>query len=149
MVMPTFAPVSAQQLLKNFVYQETPSTISVNQAYALIQEKGAIVIDVRSKEEYEDEGHIEGAYLFPSDALEQALPELAVLKEKNTPVMVYCYSGQRSGLVMRELAKRGFKYVMLGASMNSWPYELTSEYPQKSFKEAVAELQPLPQYYQH
>jgi len=73
-------------------------------AWPLI-EKGALLIDVRTPEEFAD-GHIDGAINIPyeeTDALAAAIGA-----DKQRPVVVYCRSGHRAGLAKTELEKEGF-----------------------------------------
>lgn len=140
-MFPSFSVVASDQLLENFQYSSSPTTVSQNQAYALIQKNGAVVIDVRTQEEY-DAGHIEGAYLFTLDKL-STYPELAVLKEKDTPVLIYCRSGKRAGNATMELSKMGYKYLMNMGGVLTWEYGLTTDKPTRSFTEAVKAVTPI------
>ena len=106
-----------------------------------MEQNGAIVIDVRTREEY-DEGHITGAYLVPLDEVYHH-QELNLLKARNTPVLLYCRSGRRSGLVMHDLARLGFKYLMNMGGVLTWEYGLTTAEPTLPFAEAVARVTPL------
>ena len=113
-MFPAFTAVDSNDLLANFRYQVAPMNLNQHQAHALLEQNGAILIDVRTRAEY-DEGHIAGAYLMPLDEIYQH-PELHLLKQRDTPVLLYCRSGRRSGLVMHDLARLGYKYLM-----NIWP----------------------------
>ncbi|UKM64811.1 rhodanese-like domain-containing protein [Flavobacteriaceae bacterium GSB9] len=55
-------------------------------------EKGAIILDVRSKREW-DAGHIENAMHVPLDDLTENVDKI---KRLNKPVVVCCQSGVRS-----------------------------------------------------
>lgn len=66
---------------------------------------GAVVIDVRTPEEYAT-GHVPGALSFPLDGLEARLKELA--PHKNRSLYVICATGGRSAIVQRLLAEAGF-----------------------------------------
>lgn len=69
---------------------------------------GAIIIDVRSPQEYA-EGHLKGAISLP----EYELPakEKEILKEKEATIIVYCSSGFRSKRVQKKLQKKGYTKV--------------------------------------
>ena len=56
-------------------------------------EKGAVILDVRSPQEYE-EGHLNGAILIPEYELEDRA-EKELINKENT-IVVYCSSGIRS-----------------------------------------------------
>ena len=55
-------------------------------------DKGAVILDVRSKKEW-DAGHIEGAMHVPLDNLTEKVDKI---KRLNKPVIVCCQSGVRS-----------------------------------------------------
>ena len=56
---------------------------------------GAIIIDVREKEEHV-QGIVPGAVLIPRGLLELKIEKLAT--DKDTPIAVYCAGGIRSAL---------------------------------------------------
>lgn len=69
---------------------------------------GAVLLDVRSNEEYA-EGHIPGSINLP-------LNRLATIKlDKNTPLFVYCLSGTRSARACVWLEKNGYSAKNIGA----------------------------------
>ena len=70
--------------------------------------KGAILIDVRSPQEYE-EGHLEGALLIPEYELVSRCRQK--LKNKEAIYIVYCSSGTRSKKAQKELEKLGYTNV--------------------------------------
>ncbi|WP_139905316.1 rhodanese-like domain-containing protein [Clostridium thermarum] len=59
----------------------------------LDSEDGIILLDVRTKQEY-DSGHIEDALLIPVDVLQVEAEDS--LKDKNAHIFIYCRSGNRS-----------------------------------------------------
>lgn len=66
---------------------------------------GAVLIDVRTTEEYK-EGHIDGSINFP---LDQIMTVNNIIKDRETPIFVYCLSGSRSGQVVSYLQQMGYK----------------------------------------
>lgn len=70
-----------------------------------LQNMGAIVLDVRSPQEYE-EGHIEGAMLIPEYELGKKYNK--ELKDKNEVIVIYCSSGIRSKKAQKYLEKKGY-----------------------------------------
>ena len=68
---------------------------------------GAILLDVRTAEEYRD-GHINGSVNVPLDKI---FSILNTVKNKNTPLYVYCYSGCRSGQAVSYLKQMGYTTV--------------------------------------
>jgi len=85
----------------------TFETVSFEEAKKLI-DKGAVLVDVRSKEEYEA-GHIEGSINIPhTEILTKAK---SVLKDKNKPVIVYCNAAKRSKQAWDFLNYLGYKKI--------------------------------------
>lgn len=70
--------------------------------------QGAIVIDVRSPEEF-NSGHLSQAFNMPLDEIESLLP--AKIKDKNRVILLHCQTGLRSKKALSALAQRGYKNV--------------------------------------
>ena len=81
-------------------------------------ENGAILIDVRTKSEY-IESHIEGAVLLPVDDINEKTI-LEISDNKNTVLVVYCASGNRSGRAVNILKDLGYTNVYDLGSINNW-----------------------------
>lgn len=69
--------------------------------------RGAQVIDVRSKSEYAS-AHYPGSRNMPLDNFAALAKQL----DKNTPVVLCCASGTRSGMAAGILRSQGFKEVV-------------------------------------
>lgn len=67
----------------------------------------AVLLDVRTPQEYRD-GHIPGSKNVALQTIEQAA---SVVKSKETPLYVYCYSGSRSGQAVNKLQRMGYTNV--------------------------------------
>lgn len=87
----------------------------------LDSEKGIILLDVRTKEEY-DSGHIKDAVLIPVDVLEKEA--VTSLKDKKAVIFVYCRSGNRSVTASNILVKLGYTNVYNLGGIKDWPYEV-------------------------
>ena len=72
------------------------------------QKEGAIIIDVRSPQEYE-EGHIDGAISIPEYEIKRKIENVIPDKTKN--IAVYCCSGGRSKKAQKLLKKLGYDHV--------------------------------------
>ena len=68
---------------------------------------GAVLIDVRTAEEYRD-GHIDGSVNIPLDRISSVEN---TVKDKSTPLYVYCLSGGRSGQAVSYLKQMGYTNV--------------------------------------
>ncbi|GIX41801.1 MAG: hypothetical protein KatS3mg129_1534 [Leptospiraceae bacterium] len=80
--------------------------------------QGAIVIDVRTKEEF-DLAHYKDALHIPYDQIENHIKELE--KYKNQPVILYCRSGRRAGIAKQILEQHGFTNVINAINLDSFP----------------------------
>lgn len=92
-------------LNKNRCYCETE--ISKEQLKKMI-EKGAILIDVRSPQEFA-EGHLENAISLPEYEMNQKVKD--ILPDKLQVIIVYCSTGHRSQKAQKELEKMGYQKV--------------------------------------
>lgn len=81
-------------------------------------EDGAILIDVRTLEEYRDY-HIEGAVLLTIDDITStSISKIA--EDKETVLIVYCASGNRSARAVKILNDLGYNNVYDLGSINNW-----------------------------
>jgi phage shock protein E len=77
---------------------------------------GARLLDVRTSGEFAGR-HLPGAVNIPLGELERRMQSLG---PKDRPIVVYCQSGQRSGLAKRLLTANGFTAVHNLGAMSSW-----------------------------
>ena len=88
------------------------------QAVRLINDREAVVIDVRSVADYK-KGHLMGAVNIPLAKLEERAGELG--KDKGKPLLVYCALGSSAGEAAQRLRKLGFGEVYpLRGGINNW-----------------------------
>lgn len=75
-----------------------------------IAEKKAVLVDVRTPEEW-DAGHVNDAVHLPLDRLQKnaSLDDVANLLKKDQIAYIYCRSGRRSLLAGEILAKMGYE----------------------------------------
>lgn len=69
---------------------------------------GALVIDVRSPEEFQS-GRVPNAINIPLGELRDQLP--AQVKDKNQVLLLHCLSGGRSGIAQQQLKALGYANV--------------------------------------
>jgi rhodanese-related sulfurtransferase len=77
--------------------------------YAQLVKDGAIIIDVRTKGEYQ-QGHIKGSQNIPLDVLSSNLSKL----NKEKTIITCCASGMRSAQAKSMLLSKGFSNVHNG-----------------------------------
>ena len=93
----------------------TSQIINCSQKEELMSE-GAILIDVRSESEYA-EGHLYNSINLTVDTIGFNIESL--LKDKNTKIIVYCRSGNRSATAANTLINLGYKNVYDLGAMNN------------------------------
>lgn len=88
-----------------------------------MQSNGAIVLDVRSPQEYK-EGHIKNAILIPEYELQAKYDK--ELKDKEKTIVVYCSSGKRSKKAQKKLQKLGYNnvYNLYDGFQNYWDFKV-------------------------
>ena len=91
-------------------------------AKEMMDTQEVIVLDVREQSEY-DSGHIPGAVLLPVGAIDEDTAA-EVIPEKDSTVLVYCRSGNRSKTASSTLAGLGYTNIYEFGGINTWPYEI-------------------------
>ncbi|MFN7911980.1 MAG: rhodanese-like domain-containing protein [Bacteroidota bacterium] len=87
--------------------------------YKAIVANGGLIIDVRTREEYQ-QGHIKGSINVPLNVLMANLSKL----KTNKPIITCCASGMRSASAKSMLVSKGYKEVYNGGGWHSLQYKL-------------------------
>ncbi|WP_022819162.1 rhodanese-like domain-containing protein [Fusobacterium russii] len=96
--------------------------ISQEEAMQIMKEKtGYIIIDVRTKAEYDD-GHIKGAISLPNENITKA--DINELPDKEQLILVYCRSGNRSRQAAKKLVNKGYTNVHEFGGIGTWKGEI-------------------------
>lgn len=94
------------------------ASVSTAEAVALINKQDAVVLDIRSKKEWET-GSITDAKHIPLADLDKRMTELEKYKSKD--IVVVCNMGQTSGTACKKLMALGFeKVVRLKGGITEW-----------------------------
>ena len=97
--------------------------ITAEEAKSMMEEQpDAVILDVREQDEY-DAGHIPGAVLLPVGTINEETAASAI-PEKDTVVLVYCRSGNRSKTASQALADLGYTRIYEFGGIKDWPYEV-------------------------
>ncbi len=92
--------------------------VGVDEFEKLWKEGGAIVLDVRTKKEF-DAGHIPGAVNL--DFLSQNFATNVSLLDKSAVYLVHCQAGVRSARACEQMSQMGFKYLAdLAPGFSGW-----------------------------
>ena len=92
--------------------------ISYMDAKTKVINEGAVIVDVRTEDEY-SEKHIDGAVLLTLDTISEDTVNNLV-DNKDTPIIVYCQSGNRSNQALTKLKDLGYSEVYDLGSINNW-----------------------------
>ena len=93
---------------------------------ALEQDAAAVLVDVREQYEW-DICYIDGARLLPTSSFDPATSGL----DKEAPIYLYCYKGQRSMTALKELWNAGYKNLKnLKGGIDLWAEKVDPDMPQ-------------------
>ena len=95
--------------------------ITQEEAKEMMDAQEVILLDVREQDEY-DSGHIPGAVLLPVGTIDEDTAA-EVIPGKDSTVLVYCRSGNRSKTASAALAELGYTDIYEFGGINSWLYE--------------------------
>ena len=96
--------------------------ISQKEAKEMMDTQNVIILDVREQSEF-DAGHIPGAVLIPVGTITEETAA-NVIPEKDSVVLVYCRSGNRSKTASQTLAELGYTNIYEFGGINTWFYEV-------------------------
>lgn len=103
--------------------QEKVEVLTPQQAKAIMDSGDKFVLlDVRTEEEYKENGHINGAILIPDYDLKENVEK--VIPNKNEIILVYCRSGRRSNASAKVLLSMGYINVKDIGGIINWPYDI-------------------------
>ncbi|MDM7322032.1 MAG: rhodanese-like domain-containing protein [Gammaproteobacteria bacterium] len=95
--------------------------ISPTEAARMMSHEEPLLLDVREINEYR-EGHLRDAKHIPLGQLGSKIDQLTSWKDK--PVIIYCRTGNRSGVACNLLAKHGFtKLYNLAGGIMAWTHD--------------------------
>lgn len=103
------------------VSDDSYQQITQEEAKEMMDTQEVIILDVREQDEY-DSGHIPGAVLLPVGTIDETTAA-EVIPEKDSTVLVYCRSGNRSKTASAALADLGYTNIYEFGGINTWPYE--------------------------
>ncbi len=106
----------------NTLPAETKYTkITALEAKAMMDGEDVIVLDIRSRDDY-DKGHIQNAVALPRAEIETNAQ--TVLPDKDARILVYCKTGLNSPLAAQLLVEMGYTHVYEFGGINDWPFEI-------------------------
>ncbi|MBE6933426.1 MAG: rhodanese-like domain-containing protein [Ruminococcaceae bacterium] len=99
--------------------------IGAEQARADIEQRGAVLIDVREADELAADGYIPGSIHVPLAEVEAQLPNL--VPDYYTEIIFYCASGMRSQTATELATGMGYYSVYNLGGLSDWPYEIVKD----------------------
>ena len=105
-------------LLSGCSNSEDNGLINYMDAKEKIINEGAVLVDVRTEDEY-NTNHIGGAILLTLDSIDEDTTK-DVIASKDTPIIVYCRSGNRSSQALVKLEALGYTNVYDLGSIDNW-----------------------------
>ena len=99
-------------------------TMEINDAAEMIAaDDGHLLVDVRTKEEFEEK-HLPGAILLPVEDIKDG--RLERLPDKDQTILLYCRTGRRAKDAAAYLAKKGYTNIYEIGGIIDWKGETVS-----------------------
>ena len=99
-------------------------TMEINDAAEMMAaDDGHLLVDVRTKEEFEEK-HLPGAILLPVDDIKDG--KLERLPDKSQIILIYCRTGRRAKDAAEYLAKKGYTNIYEIGGIIDWKGETVS-----------------------
>ncbi|MEW6287337.1 MAG: rhodanese-like domain-containing protein [Chloroflexota bacterium] len=118
---PIIADQPLYEMLNGFLAELPEDFYSIKSdklAEALTGTDAPTIVDIRTAEEFDKDGHIEGAVNVPMQEIFNSLDKLPA---KDAPIVVNCVSGHRGSIVMMGLRLLGYTNVKnLAGGLNAW-----------------------------
>jgi len=97
--------------------------LSQEEAYKQLKsDKNIILIDVRTIEEFEEDGHIEGSINVPLHTVPTEF--IKVAPNKDAKIFIICYSGARASDATAYVKRLGYTDVHNIGGVSTWRYGL-------------------------
>jgi len=95
--------------------------MKITEAKKLLDENCAFLLDIRERQELEDEGIAESAKWLPLSSIktEEDLEHEIKNWDKNKSALIYCRSGGRAGRLVEILSAKGIKAENVGG-LKDW-----------------------------
>jgi len=97
---------------------EIDRDITVQEAHESLGSGDILFLDVRTRQEFVNEGRIKNAMLIPVNVLERRLTELEQHRDKK--IIVYCKSGRRSQIATEILNENNFNAYNMDGGFLAW-----------------------------
>lgn len=121
-ILPVSLLLSIMMTLNIPAQQSTaPFSLTAKEARTVLaNDSSVILLDVRTQDEFNSE-RISNTPLIPVQSLESRMHELN--KYKKNKIIVYCRSGNRSGVAVKMLREHGFSAINMRGGITQWKTE--------------------------
>ena len=102
---------------------DSDNNISAGEAYMRLNDANVVFLDVRTRDEFLQDGRIQNSVLIPLDKLKDSHNKIEKYIDKE--IFVYCRSGRRSEIATRYLNEQGFKAFNLIGGFLAWEKTLS------------------------
>ena len=118
----TEAPITEGSIVTPDKTEEYYVNITQDEANA-IMDSGVphIILDVRTESEY-NQGHIPNAILIPDTEIKEKAE--SIITDKNSLILVYCRSGNRSKKASEYLLELGYTNIKEFGGIIDWQYDI-------------------------
>lgn len=96
-----------KKICRKIFFRSEKTDLQFEEAMEIYKKNNAILIDVRTPEEYEEK-HLPGAINIPIYEVENIENQIS---DKDTVILLYCKTGKRSKIVKSILLQNGYKNV--------------------------------------
>lgn len=96
-----------KKICQEILFRHNKTDLKYEEAIEIYKKQNAILIDVRTPEEYETK-HINKAINIPIYEIEHISNEIA---NKDEIILLYCKTGKRSKIVKEILTQKGYRNV--------------------------------------
>eukprot|EP00579_Thalassiosira_antarctica_P008646 CAMPEP_0201887950 /NCGR_PEP_ID=MMETSP0902-20130614/26265_1 /ASSEMBLY_ACC=CAM_ASM_000551 /TAXON_ID=420261 /ORGANISM="Thalassiosira antarctica, Strain CCMP982" /LENGTH=105 /DNA_ID=CAMNT_0048418037 /DNA_START=59 /DNA_END=376 /DNA_ORIENTATION=+ len=97
-----------------------------DQVKAVVDEPGAVILDVRTEDELKEEQLTSRPFHHMSCHVEDCSELMAkaeqLLPDKNAPVVIFCRSGRRAGKAKEVLEQKGYTKVLNAGGLKDLTY---------------------------
>jgi len=94
-------------------------SVSASEAATLVAQGRAVLVDVRTPEEWAETGVAEPALLISMQEMKGEAGRKLLEEHKDKELLFYCHSGARSGMVARAVAGQGVRAGNVGG-LDDW-----------------------------
>jgi len=106
---------------QGYIFAQYQSLSPKEARHILQHDANVTLLDVRTLQEYNQDGHLVNAMLIPVQELEARINLL--LPFKNKKIIIYCRSGNRSVTAAHILSEHGFHVYNIDGGINNWKKE--------------------------